>query len=788
MVNKQMVNKQKSRRQRNIKGKLMAAACMLLVSAIMMVSTTYAWFTLSTAPEVKGITTAVGANGNLEMALLPLNGQLASIGENGQTSMATNAVTVANVSWGNLVDLGSTANTATTYGLENITLYPAALNLDATSKLKAAPLQIPKYGADGRVSTLDDSSTTTGVYQTGTKSGFYEGTTVGTDVIQKAYGVRAVGTISGLTDRQLAYRNALQEASTGSSNAQKIASDSLKTNGNTLANIAVKKATNDPNGYNRTEIETLQSLIKDLVGYDTPSGETTVHTTGALEYIEQSIKQYMVAAAASNTKGSDSYQTAKDAILVPNAELSALTQYVPGDMTDMVTALATAITDAESALTKVNALLDADTAKETSDATKGKFTWDEIKETVMLIADPDYMRINGIEVNKLNEQAKDAQGNLMVDDDNQPITNISKLVGSALTNGLNLTMASGAGVYADIADFCGDYSATITIDKLYYGGMTAYDLPATMSTATTVNPVYLKQADTLVRGYGAPTGTSSEAMPISDYYGYIIDLAFRTNVADSYLQLQTDAIDRIYSENTANPDTMGGGSTMSFKSIDTGFTTSRVMELMKCLNVVFFHPDDGTILGYAKLDPDSTVTGADSTVTMNLVMWDMTASAAKTGEDAPNIIELQQNKAQKVSVLVYLNGKQVGNDDVANAAKSVTGKMNLQFSSSADLKPMEYTDLKEGSVDGTQTPAATPTTVSTDKVSITGGGTATAAYLYNGKIGVVIDGVTGTSGKTVTIDGAAATYGAIGTNSAWVADTTKTATDTFTVVVADTAG
>ena len=67
-----MANKKTySKRQKDMKSKLMAAVCMLLVSSIMMVSSTYAWFTLSTAPEVTGITTQVGANGNLEMALLP---------------------------------------------------------------------------------------------------------------------------------------------------------------------------------------------------------------------------------------------------------------------------------------------------------------------------------------------------------------------------------------------------------------------------------------------------------------------------------------------------------------------------------------------------------------------------------------------------------------------------------------------------------------------------------------------------------------------------------------------
>ena len=54
---------------KSIRKKLMAAVAMLLVACIMVVSSSYAWFTLSTAPEVTGIQTSVGANGNLEIAL-----------------------------------------------------------------------------------------------------------------------------------------------------------------------------------------------------------------------------------------------------------------------------------------------------------------------------------------------------------------------------------------------------------------------------------------------------------------------------------------------------------------------------------------------------------------------------------------------------------------------------------------------------------------------------------------------------------------------------------------------
>ena len=53
-----------------LKHKLISATAMLLISTIMMVSTSYAWYVLSTAPEVSNIKTQVGANGALEIALL----------------------------------------------------------------------------------------------------------------------------------------------------------------------------------------------------------------------------------------------------------------------------------------------------------------------------------------------------------------------------------------------------------------------------------------------------------------------------------------------------------------------------------------------------------------------------------------------------------------------------------------------------------------------------------------------------------------------------------------------
>ncbi|MDD7340722.1 MAG: hypothetical protein PUH63_01860, partial [Firmicutes bacterium] len=147
-----------------VKKKLTAAIAMLLVATIMMVSSTYAWFTLSTAPEVTGITTSVGANGNLEMALLTKDtynntGAITSaVGDS--SSAATKTAVTANVTWGNLVDLSDAS-----YGLNNIKLLPSRLLAkDGTITNLTGAIAVADYGNDGRVTALNEG-TVSGIYQ-----------------------------------------------------------------------------------------------------------------------------------------------------------------------------------------------------------------------------------------------------------------------------------------------------------------------------------------------------------------------------------------------------------------------------------------------------------------------------------------------------------------------------------------------------------------------------------------------------------------------------------------------
>lgn len=693
-----------------IKGKLISALCMLLVALIMVVSSTYAWFTLSTAPEVKGISTAIGANGALEIRL---NG----------------ASTDPNASYGNLVDL------STGYGLDQITLLPSALHLDDDGKINNQFLNIPQYGANGKVMTeLSGNRTEAGLFN---GSAFVGGSETG---------VRAVGVASGLTDRQLAYRNAKYAAATNSSLATNAAASSLNTNGAVLGNIVIKKATVENATYTPAEIASLQAIVSDLQGIE--------GKTGVLGYIEAAYEQMIVAYAASakldTVAGSDValadaiYSTVKakfvdgtltlDNIVADKAiKVTIDPNTYSFDLTDspILTALEAL------AVTKSNVAA-AQTALDTLNATpKTEYTWTDVSGVLTYLINTENVTVNGQTASQIK-------------------ADMDGFASSVMANGINIELNPGAGVYAEIADQCGNYSATVTMTNVEVKGMVFDKLTANMATKSVVSPSYLNLAQAAVTAAGEPSGATNNAMPMTEFYGYIIDLIFRTNAANSDLLLQTEATDRIYEDNT-NEATQGGGSSMTFKSASASFTTEQVKGLMEAIRIVFFDTDSREVLAYARLDMENATVGVDG-VTAKLYLYqtvdvytytytaegaaeattetyyvveadgnytyysnealtnDVTANVVANFADAATVVPtsfqkgttmhvalteddavitaMAQNQEVKVSTLVYLDGENLGNEDVAaTGSQSVVGKMNLQFSSSADLTPMEYGDL-----------------------------------------------------------------------------------------------
>lgn len=134
-----------------LRERVIAVALLLAMSASMLASASFAWITLSTAPEVSGMATTVAANGNLEIALAQgesmKNGVPVAAKEPNETAIGDSSVIQgivnSNITWGNLVNLSDPE-----YGVSKIALRPALLNNTNRNKY---PLYGAKYGSDGRV-------------------------------------------------------------------------------------------------------------------------------------------------------------------------------------------------------------------------------------------------------------------------------------------------------------------------------------------------------------------------------------------------------------------------------------------------------------------------------------------------------------------------------------------------------------------------------------------------------------------------------------------------------------
>lgn len=693
-----MAKSKKIRMPAGIRNKLMAAVSMLLVSTIMMVSTTYAWFTLSTAPEVTGITTSVGANGNLEMALLTSGKK----GENdeaeipntfddlgkissavGDSSSATKDVTKSNITWGNLVDLDNEA-----YGLKTINLMPARLNITGTDSTDAAVvttslLKTAVYGKDGRVDTLEANTSSTASYETNSW------------LMKNTYGVRAIGTNDNLTKQQSGLMAAKSDYASNMSTARSTMTQSIVKNGEHIAKAVASMAMGGTAALTTEQKTAIKTMLDD--------------TLTAMTSIDKAY-QYVLLAEASRLNDSAAYVAASGLItsaenysaaleaLQTAASESGATVSAPTNLTSAVKTLNEKKTAVQ---TKLSAL--SDNAEENTAYTAA------LEELVV----KDKAQINGFKVGTAPEGE---------DENNTYIKNRDgSLNGKFLTSagsGINVQLPDDSGVLSYIGKTAGNYTAGFAIKELKVGSFTATDVKASMATTATPDTT----VSTLLNGITAAGkgDTTAADTALSDTYGYALDFAFRTNAADSKLQLQTEGAQRVYAGNT-NKLTQGNGSTMTFKSAEgASLTGDKVKTLMGSIRVAFVDPITGTIHGIAVLDTANATETEGSSYTSKLYLHDYTINKGvlnvgekKTGDDAVSLMAMQQNTAQRLTVIVWLDGDSVDNGDVANAAQSITGSLNLQFSSSAKLVPMENTALKN--LTETNTPGGETTGGTTDE-------------------------------------------------------------------------
>ena len=174
----------------------------------------------------------------------------------------------------------------------------------------------------------------------------------------------------------------------------------------------------------------------------------------------------------------------------------------------------------------------------------------------------------------------------------------------------------------------------------------------------------------------------------------------------SRTRVQTDAANRIYDGND-NTELMGAGSNMSF-TISGEYTTDKIDGLAEGIRVVFYDSTgaDRAIFGVATLDTENgTVSGDQYKLKLKLVDYEINASGVMvtrefleddngtTVDESVALTALTANEAMRMTALVYLDGDVIDNSD-AGIAAALNGKLNLQFTSSATLTPMDNETLK----------------------------------------------------------------------------------------------
>lgn len=618
-------------RKSTLKSKLMAAVSMLLVSAIMVSVTTYAWFILSTAPEVKGMSTTVGSNGALEMALLDyakgdtetLDAILGKITTNvGDSSAAANKkVEDSNRTWGNLVDLSGRY-----YGLSDgkMVLYPSALNLNGSDKNKIgsmdAMLKYAAYGTDGRVAELKGDTFAT-KYDSATN--IFQG--------YNGYGVRAIGTgtkadpvASGFAGAKTNYANAVAAVKSN-------ALTSLNSYGKDLANMAVKHGMDDSASYTEADVTIIMNAKAGLVA--------------AAGQIEVAIQQAY-----------NAYYFSKNKTAAPNLEIATIKAAV-ADVTEL-SSVKDLIGKYEALVNTLNAI-----TKPTASNGDGTYSWSDIQPAIDKLIASSSLQINGKSMTDVKTAANYVKDH-MSDTSSEHYQFIQDLLVAPKVD-------IKGGAYCDVANFVGEYASDGF--ALAVGPFTASNATLNVKQSDTAD-AYFTAVTVAVNGLPAPAGAGSAENILSTAYGYTVDLAFRSNAAGN-LKL-TKAVERVDGA-TGLP---GGGATFT---VTDG---TDVAKLAKALRVVFINTADNTILGVAGIDTKDVTNNN----TYGLHMYNYTVDDVGTvtlGEKKADdsITTLTKDTAKAISTLVYVDGGAVD-----YAMDKVTGSLNLQFCTDAELQPMKY--------------------------------------------------------------------------------------------------
>lgn len=663
----------------NMKEKVAAALIMLVLALSVAVTATYAWITISRAPEVSSIATTMAANGNLEIALSNDEGtqpEEFDIDEGVKRELDING---SNLQWGNLINLSDSSY----YGIDKLALRPAKLN---TGALRTNPLQGASYGTDGRVTELNSQY-----------SFFKWDKTTQSFVANNKYGVRAIASYTVATS-DASNQEFIQKYNEVQTAYGKVADyynrvfkktiAGLGTGMNTFLQAKVNTTQYAPNGatspleLKTSDIDSMLATYQAL--YDTM--KLLLEAQASLA----NLQQYMFV----KSSGQTTYAAITAEELYKNPEKYNSSRTVTAGSTDpldaiMITGLKDFVIDYKKTETNIKNLTEL-----RDKATNGeKVTSKDVEKPLYDLCQPNTAKIDGT-------PAKD----LMNDK--------SKLVSMALGG-----------------DCLAQFDEGLLARFEQYGIEDTDRLPKSKKVSENAAAISVKTSIMNVNITGhlctGATGLSTAAADFSvdtskfesadknaqDTYGMAMDFWVRTNAEETLLTLEGalvadsatgeilsyDGVNRIWGSTgntnlTTDSTTQGGGSCYIYYA-DNPADVARSLALLKQMKVAFVDAG-GTLLATASMDTEEGQYYAQNgRITVPLTIDEGSGlGLTYTYKDETEkeqtglaISQLTMDNPQRITAIVYLDGTGLDNTMVLSSAE-IQGQLNIQFGSSVNLK------------------------------------------------------------------------------------------------------
>lgn len=668
--------------------KLSAAGLGLLVAAIVTVSATFAWVTLSRAPEVSGMATTLAANGALEIALSNEAGKQPDefdIDESVKTSVD---LISSNLQWGNLVNLSHPD-----YGIESIDLRPAQLN---TASLKNNPLLGAAYGQDGRVTEMDKNFAYT-------KYNKVEGKFTA----NATFGVRAISSYKKEASQgaQLVLEQKIKAVDTSMaavSNDYQDVIRSFPAMGTMISRFAQDKI-NAQLGSGSAQGSDMGPYLADVV---------TLYQT--LYKTMQTQKDAYVALANlqwyqwCTTEGMNFTEVDWDTLYNNRAKYDAAD---PSGRSS----------DAAISLSGLNQFCKDENQVKTDMDTLAKYRdeyvqnhtayyWSSIAPMINRLIDYSktmYMEVNGQKV----------------------------LLGSInSSNAFDLLRAANGKTQKVFVDggILKRFEQNVVAASARFGQANKAGCVVAVK-ASLINVTINGEAYTTASGpswfesdFSRTSATEVDASVIAaeDTYGMAVDFWLRTNAERTYLTLEGatvidagsgtvlryDGVNRVWGAAgnallSRESTTQGGGSCYVYYA-DTPEDQARSLALLGNMKVAFMDTGTGRYMASAVLDTEH-YWAENGRVTVPLVQDTTQPKVSYTHEETEidkdgnettvkkeyyAIAELTMDTAQRITAIIYLDGTSLTNSEVL-AAASIQGQLNLQFGTSDDLQTVGSNDL-----------------------------------------------------------------------------------------------